>query len=112
MTCGNDTHLNAEITTINVVTEEKVSSFCRVTAHLEKFHQIKVLAVDIPAHRNRGIHFEQIRFILQHLRSHVYDPKRLFLRQTALTAKMALEEVEIRLAAILRRKELVFRRRD
>lgn len=106
------TNLNAEITTINVVTEKKISSVCRIPANFKKFHQVKVLAVYVPTHRDGSIHFEEIRLISQHLRSQLYDPQRLLLRQAAFSAKMPLEELQIRLAAIVRGKKLVLGRRN
>lgn len=46
----NDTYLNAEVSSIYIVSEEQVSGTAGGSAHFEELHQVKELAVDVSTH--------------------------------------------------------------
>ena len=50
-------NLYAEISSIDIVSQEQISSLGRVAADLKELHQVIVLAVDVTADRNRRVHF-------------------------------------------------------
>ncbi len=52
--------LDAEITAVDVVAQEKVPRLGRVTADLKQLHQVVVLAVDVATHGDGGVHLEQV----------------------------------------------------
>jgi hypothetical protein len=66
--------LDAEVTPVDVVAEEEIPSLGRVAADLEELHQIEVLPVDIPAHRDRCVHLQEVRFCSQKLGALPDDP--------------------------------------
>jgi hypothetical protein len=105
-------YLNAKITTINVVSEEEVAGLGRITTDFEQLHQIVVLAMNVAADGDGGVHLEHVGFGAEDLGAFFYDPKRLLFRQTTLTLEMALEKVDIGLGVIERRQELLLGRRD
>lgn len=43
-------YLDAEVPSVHIVAEEQIAGAARGSAHLEKLHQIKELAVDISTH--------------------------------------------------------------
>lgn len=43
-------YLNGEITTINVIAQEKITGIGWVASHLKEFHQIVELSMNIPAY--------------------------------------------------------------
>jgi hypothetical protein len=103
-------NLDAEISTINIVSQEQISSFSWVTADLKKLHQIIVLAVDITANCDWRIHFKQVGLGPEKFGTFMNDPKSLLLGQSAFAIEMLLQELDIGFGAILRRPELVVRR--
>jgi len=105
------TNLYAEISTINIVSQEQISSFSRVTADLKKLHQIIVLAMNITANCDWCIHFKQVGFGPEKFGTFMNDPKSLLMGQSAFAIEMLLQELNIGFATILRRPELVLRRR-
>ena len=44
------TYFYREITTVDIVTQEKVHSICRITTNLKKFHKIVILSMNIATH--------------------------------------------------------------
>jgi hypothetical protein len=66
--------LYAEVPTVDVVSQKEVSSLGRVTAHFEELHQIVVLAVDVAAHGDGGVHLEEVGFSAQDLGALSEDP--------------------------------------
>lgn len=53
-------YLDAEITTVNVVAEEKIAGLRRVASHFKKLHEIKVLSVNVATDGDGSVHFQQI----------------------------------------------------
>jgi hypothetical protein len=102
--------LYAEISTINIVSQEQISCLSWVTTNLKKLHQVIVLAMDVTTNRNWGIHFQQVGLSSEKFGAFTNDPKRLWFGQSTLTIEMLLQEVDIRFGAILGRPELVIRR--
>lgn len=66
--------LDAEIASIDVVSQEKVASLCRVSSDLEQLHQIVVLAVNITTNSDGGIHLQQIGLSSENLGPLVDNP--------------------------------------
>lgn len=64
--------------------------------------------MDITTYSYGSVHLQQIGFALQNFRPHVYNPKRLFLGQSAFAIKVLLEKLKIRLITIVWREKLVF----
>ena len=56
-----DPYLYAEVTSINIITKEEISSFGWITTNLKQLHQVEILAMYIATHSDGGIHFEEIR---------------------------------------------------
>lgn len=50
--------LYTEVATVDVVTKEQVSGLGRVAANFEQLHEIVVLAVDVTADGDGGVHLE------------------------------------------------------
>lgn len=55
-------YLDTEVSSVHVVPQEKISRLFRISTHFEELHQIVILAVNIAAHGDRGIHLKQIGF--------------------------------------------------
>ena len=53
-------HLYTKVATINVIAQEKIAGLCGVATNFEQFHEVVVLAVNITAHSNGCVHFEQV----------------------------------------------------
>ncbi len=66
--------LDAEITAVDVVAQEEVPRLGRVAANLEQLHQVVVLAVDVAAHGDGGVHLEQVGLGAQDLAAFPDDP--------------------------------------
>lgn len=47
------THLDTEITPVNIIAEEEILGRGRWTAHLEQFHQVVELSVNVAAYWNQ-----------------------------------------------------------
>ena len=73
-TCAQNSDLNAEVSPIDVVSQEQVSRLCRVTAHFKELHEIVVLPMNITTHSDRRIHLQQIGLRLQDLASFLQNP--------------------------------------
>ena len=58
-----------------------------------------------------SIHLEEIRFTFEDLCSRIYYPESLFFGQSAFSAEMLLQKLQIRLRTVMRRKELIVSRR-
>lgn len=52
------THLDAKVPSINVVTQKQIPGLGGITADFEQFHQVVILAVNIAAYCNGGVHFQ------------------------------------------------------
>jgi hypothetical protein len=105
------TDLDAEIASVHIITQEQVTSFRRISTDLEKFHEIKVLAMNISADSDGRIHFQQIWFSLENFRPFVDNPEGLLLGQATFSAEMLLEEFQIGLRSVFGTPELVVRGR-
>jgi hypothetical protein len=68
------TYLNAEVTTVNVVTEEEVACLSRVTANFEQLHEVIVLSVDVSADGDGCVHLQQVWLLAENLRTFLDDP--------------------------------------
>ena len=69
-----NTHLNTEISSVHIVSQEQVTRLFGIASDFEEFHQIKILSVDITANSDWRIHLQQIRLALEHLCPQLYDP--------------------------------------
>lgn len=47
---GKDRYLYREIATVDIVAKEQIHGFCRITTHLEQFHKVVILAMNIATH--------------------------------------------------------------
>lgn len=103
----NNTHFNTEITPVHVIAQEEITSLGRVAANFKQLHQVEVLAVDITAHCNGGIHLQEIWLALEHLRAPFYNPQCLLFSQSTFAIEMLLQKLKIRLAGILRGEKLL-----
>lgn len=110
LSSDHDTHLNTEISSVHIVSQEQISSLFGIATDFEEFHEIKVLSVDITADSDWRIHLQQIGLALKHLSPHLYDPQRLLFGQATLTIEVLFEKLEVGLAAIVWRTELLFGR--
>lgn len=106
-TMGEDAiaHLDTEVASVHVVTEEQVSCLCRVSADLKQLHEIVILSMDVTADRNRSIHLQEVWLGAEQLSAGVYDPQRLLFREPPLPVEMLLEKLEIGLGRVLLRPE-------
>lgn len=86
---------DAKVSSVNVVAEEEVSRLSRIAADLKQLHQVVVLAVDITADGDGGVHLEKVGLGTQQLGTLSNDPQRLFLGESALAIKVLLEEVDV-----------------
>lgn len=50
-------YLNAEITSVDIITQEQVSRFGRIATDFKQFHQIVILTMNVTAHRDGCVHF-------------------------------------------------------
>ena len=105
------TNLDAKVTPIHVISQEQISGLGRITSDLKKFHQVKVLTMDVATDGNRGVHLQQIRLCTEDFCASVDNPQRLIFSETALSIEMLFEELEVRFRGISRGKELLLRRR-
>lgn len=101
------TYLDAEVASVDIIAEEEVSSIGRVTADLEKLHEIEILAVHVAADGDWGIHFQEIGFTFQYLGTLFDDVECLLFGKPALAAEVLFEELQVWLGAIMGREELV-----
>ena len=108
LSSDHNTHLNTEISSVHIVSQEQISSLFGIATDFEEFHEIKVLSVDITADSDWRIHLQQIGLALEHLGPHLYDPQRLLFGQATLTIEVLFEKLEVGLAAIVWRTELLF----
>lgn len=67
-------YLNTEISTVDVVTQEEIACVCRVATNFEQLHQIVVLAMNITADGNGGIHLQKVGLSLENLCTLAQDP--------------------------------------
>ncbi len=51
------TNLDAEVSTINIVSQEQISRLGWIATDLKELHQVIVLAVHVATNRNWRIHF-------------------------------------------------------
>ena len=93
--------LYAKVSAVDVVTQEEISRLCWVTADLEQLHEIIVLSVNVAAHRDGCIHFQQVRFVAEDFATLGNDEKRLFLGQATLAVEVLLQKVDIGLGPLL-----------
>lgn len=100
------THLNTEISSVHIISQEEVSSVFGIASDFEELHQIEVLPMNITADRDGRIHLQQIRLALEHFCAHLYDPQRLFFGQSTLSIEVLFQELEVGLAAVIWRTEL------
>jgi hypothetical protein len=63
--------------------------------------------VDVPADRDRRIHFQEIRFGLENLSTAINNKDGLIFSETALTVEMLLEKTEIRFRWVIGVVELL-----
>jgi hypothetical protein len=66
--------LNAEVSSIDIVSQEQVSRLCRVATHFKELHEIVVLPMNITTHSDGRIHLQQIRLRLQDLGAFFQNP--------------------------------------
>lgn len=99
--------LDTEVSSIDIISEEKVSCFRGVTADFKEFHQVVILAVNVTTDGDGSIHLEQIGLRVQDLGTLLNDPKSLLFGQTTLTIEVLLEEGDIRLLVCLIFEELL-----
>lgn len=111
MVVRRNTHLDAKVAAIHVVAEEEVSGVSRITANLEKLHQVEILAVYVATNGDRCIHFQQIRLAFQDLGTFFDDEQCLLFGEAAFAVEVLFQELQIRLRAIVRREELILGRR-
>ena len=105
------TYLDAEVAPVDVITQEKVAGICWITANLEKFHEVKILAVHVTTNCDGRIHFQKIRLALQDFGTLFDYEQCLLLGQASFAVEMLFQVLEIWLGAIMRRVEMVLRRR-
>lgn len=103
-------HLYTEISSVHVVSQEQVSRLCRVTANLEQLHKIKVLSVNVTAHSDRRVHFQQIRLFAQNFCSLLDNPQGLILGQPAFAVEVLFQKLNVWLGAVMRREKLLIGR--
>lgn len=99
--------LYAEVTTVDVVTKEQVSGLGRVAANFKQLHEIVVLAVDVTADGDGGVHLEKVGLGAQELCALANDPESLLLGEAALAIEMLLEELNVGLGLGLVLEELI-----
>ena len=102
-------YLDAEISSIHVISKEKVSRLSWIPANFEQLHQIEILSMYISANCDGRIHLQQIRLLLQDLGAIPDDPERLFFGESTLSAEVLFEELQVRLRSVMWRPELVIR---
>lgn len=85
-------HLNTEVTTINIVSKEQIARLSRVATNFKQFHKIVVLAMDITTDRNGRIHLQEIGFLAQHFCSLLENPHGLIMRKSSFTVEVLFQE--------------------
>lgn len=88
-----NTHLDAKVAAIHIVAEEEVSSFSRITANLEKLHQVEILAVDVATNGDGRVHFQQIGFAFQDLGTLFDNEQCLLLGEATFTVEVLFQEL-------------------
>jgi hypothetical protein len=99
--------LDAKVTSINIISQEKVSGSGGIAANLEKFHKIIILSVDVATDSHWGVDVEEIGFGVQDLSSLLDDMERMFLSYSSFSVEMVLEKGDVRLALFCFREELL-----
>ena len=108
LSAGVKTDLNAEVTSVNVVTQEEIASFGGVPSDLEQLHQVEILTMYVAAYGYGRIHLEEIGFGFEDLGAFFYDPQRLIFVQSTFAVEVLLKVCEVRLATVSGREELIF----
>lgn len=101
---------DAKVSSIDVVAEEEISRLGRVASDLEQLHQVVVLAVNVAADGNRGVHLEEVGLGTQKLGTLLNDPQRLLLGKPALAVEVLLEKVDVGLFLLVVFEKLLVRR--
>ena len=104
------TYLYTKVTTIDIISQEKVSSLLRISSDFKQLHEIIVLAVNVTADSDGRIHLEEIGLLSQYLGALVDNIQRLLLRQAAFAVKVLLQESKVRLLGVFGIIELLVRR--
>ncbi|TKW51225.1 hypothetical protein CTA1_2028 [Colletotrichum tanaceti] len=104
--------LDAEVASVDIVAEEKVSRLGGVAPNFEELHQIVVLAVDVTADGDGRIHLEQVGLGAEQFCAGSKNPEGLLLGQAAFTIEVLLEKVDVGLGMGLVLKELFVRGRE
>ena len=81
---------DTEVSSINVVSEKKISRLSGVATNFKQLHQIVILAVNITTNCDRCIHLQKIGFLLQHLCSFLDNVQGLFFRETSFSVEVLL----------------------
>ncbi len=101
------TYLNTEVSSIDVVTEEEVTSICGIAANLEQLHQVEILPMNVTTYSDGRIHLKQVRFRSQYLCTFTDNVQSLFFGQSSFTIEVLLEEGQIGLRRISRCPKLI-----
>ena len=68
------TNLDTKVSSIDVVSQEEITSLRGITTDLEQLHQVEILSVDVSAHSDRCIHFKEVVLALQYFCPKLNDP--------------------------------------
>lgn len=85
-------YLDAEVSSVHVVTQEEISRFFRVSSDLKELHQIVVLPVNITAHGDGSIHLQQVRLRFENLGGARENEECLLLGEAAFAVEVLLQE--------------------
>ena len=99
-------YFDTEIPSVNIVPQQQISRFCRISPHIKKLHKVEILTVDIAANRNRCIHLQEVRLAAENLGATLYYIEGLLLGQATLATKVLLEELKARFGSVLLGEEL------
>jgi hypothetical protein len=66
--------LDAEVASVDVVSQEQVACLGRIAAHFKQLHEVVVLSVDVTAHGYGRVHLQQVGLRLENLGTLLYDP--------------------------------------
>jgi len=99
-------YLYAEISSIDVIPQEKIPRLGWITTDLKKLHQVEILAMHITTHCDWRIHLQQVRLALQDLCAHVDDEQSLLLCQPTLALEVLFQERQIWLVVVVWGEEL------
>lgn len=87
--------LDTKVAAVDVIAEEQIAGLGRVAANLEQLHQVVVLAVDVAAHGDGGVHLEEVGLGAQNLAAPSQNEEGLLFSQATFAVEVLFEKVDV-----------------